>query len=317
MNFNDIENIIIPEGEVIKINNRNHTLWSKKSDCFCFIPEGESTTATITCSAYGNVTKSLLYSTDGVNFNEWGTVSSSNTLTYKLNTKNNLYIKSATNNGTFSTGTATYIKFTSSGRVKVAGDLMALCYTDYKEDRTITSSSKFHALFNDSKNIYDASGLFCSAKNSVFGPFQSMFSGSQINKPMIIDERSLGNYAYGTMYSNCSYLKTTPDIPKPTTATAGGHQYENMFQRSKIQKTGNIYLTSLYGSQNMFKDCTSLKETTWRSTNPPSISSSTFEGCPSDMIIYVPDESVTLYKEAAVWIERAAYIKPISEKPTA
>lgn len=63
-------------------------------------------------------------------------------------------------------------------------------------------------------------------------------------------------------------------------------------------------------------NCKSLNNVILKTLTPPSFISSTFflSGSTSSTVnIYVPDESVDLYKAADVWSTRADYVKPLSE----
>lgn len=128
----------------------------------------------------------------------------------------------------------------------------------------------------------------------------------------------LQSMCYYYMFYNCTSLTKAPDLPATESKLSWGAEYESMFQYcTSLQKTGKI---AIGGNVNnitsaMFSNCTSLRETTWTSTTPPTITTSTFYKCPSDMIIYVPDASVEKYKAASVWSERAEYIKPMSARP--
>ena len=65
---------------------------------------------------------------------------------------------------------------------------------------------------------------------------------------------------------------------------------------------------------NAFYGCSGLTSITIKAITPPTLGSATFDGstCP----IYVPDESVDVYKDASsFWRELKDRIKPISEKP--
>lgn len=58
-----------------------------------------------------------------------------------------------------------------------------------------------------------------------------------------------------------------------------------------------------------FNNCSSVSEYHFLPTTPPTIQSSTFNGIPSDCIIYVPAASVEDYKAAANWSELASKIQ--------
>ena len=61
-----------------------------------------------------------------------------------------------------------------------------------------------------------------------------------------------------------------------------------------------------------FQGCTSLQYVICQAVTPPTIGTDNFtntNNCP----IYVPDASVTAYREASVWVSYADRIKPLSE----
>lgn len=61
--------------------------------------------------------------------------------------------------------------------------------------------------------------------------------------------------------------------------------------------------------------CKSLKEVILEPTTPPTLSSSVFSGTHADLVIYVPDASVSAYKSDNKWSSYASIIKGISERP--
>lgn len=62
--------------------------------------------------------------------------------------------------------------------------------------------------------------------------------------------------------------------------------------------------------------CDELRSITIRATEPPFAGASAFTGIPNDAIIYVPAESVQVYKAARNWSTRAAYIQAIPAEST-
>ena len=125
-----------------------------------------------------------------------------------------------------------------------------------------------------------------------------------------------GNYTFQYMFSE-SGITESPILPMLPIGSNSGTSYmfsncKSLVKANEIHFTGNV--TSY--TSNLFYNCTALKEMTWTATTPPTINASMWQGCPTDMVIYVPDSSVDAYKEANVWKSRAAYIKGISEKPT-
>lgn len=139
---------------------------------------------------------------------------------------------------------------------------------------------------------------------------------TSLTKAPYLPATTLKDKCYYGMFYGCTSLTEAPDLP----ATELTDQcYRSMFDGcTSLQRTGKIYATGDIASStnSMFFGCTSLREMTWMATTPPTISAGIWFNCPSDMIIYVPDESVDAYKAASVWSTRATYIKPMSEKPT-
>lgn len=64
---------------------------------------------------------------------------------------------------------------------------------------------------------------------------------------------------------------------------------------------------------NAFRGDSALKAITVEALTPPTLGSNVFYATSSDLLIYVPDESVEAYKTATGWIDYADKIKPISE----
>ena len=62
-----------------------------------------------------------------------------------------------------------------------------------------------------------------------------------------------------------------------------------------------------------FNGCTSLNEVIVHNATPPTMSGNIFASTNSTFLIYVPDASVTAYREASGWIDYADRIKPLSE----
>ena len=65
--------------------------------------------------------------------------------------------------------------------------------------------------------------------------------------------------------------------------------------------------------QNNFVECPNLTALIFCSTTPPSLGGDIRNG---NCSIYVPNESVTAYKEASVWVNYSTRIKPISQLAT-
>lgn len=62
-----------------------------------------------------------------------------------------------------------------------------------------------------------------------------------------------------------------------------------------------------------FVDCTSLQALICEATTPPTLASTNAFNNTNNCPIYIPDESVTAYREASGWLDYADRIKPLSE----
>ena len=107
-------------------------------------------------------------------------------------------------------------------------------------------------------------------------------------------------------------------------AFSGDTSLPNIVLPSSITQISNstfYYCTSLNNlvipsgvtslGSNVFYNCISLKSLTFESETPPTIIDNTFNGIPSDMIIYVPCDSVNTYKTAAYWASHSSRIQAI------
>ena len=184
---------------------------------------------------------------------------------------------------------------------------------------TTLADSCYQYMFSGCTALTQAPYLQATTMNN--NSCQYMFDGcSSLTTAPELPATTLKTGCYYYMFRSCTALTKAPDLPA---TTLGTDCYTYMFQScTALRRTGEIAaegtgeiaaegnVTSGY----MFRDCTSLQETTWTATTPPTINASIWTGCPADMIIYVPDEAVEKYKTTTGWTARAAYIKPMSEK---
>jgi hypothetical protein len=105
-------------------------------------------------------------------------------------------------------------------------------------------------------------------------------------------------------FSECGSL-TSINIPSGVTSI-GDNAFEEC--RSLTSVTISDSVTSI-GSQAFFY-CTSLTSVTVEATTPPTLGSNVFRNTSSNLVIYVPSQSLEAYKNA--WAEYASRIQPIS-----
>lgn len=152
--------------------------------------------------------------------------------------------------------------------------------------------------FNGIKNIVEINvpdGVTSIARNALNG-FTQLKS---IHLPDSITSIGAG------AFMSCTYLPSI-DIPDGVTSI-GDSAFHSCSSLQSIDIPDGV--TSL--GLNVFYGCTSLASITCRSTTPPTIQASTFQGVPVTANIYVPAESVETYKAAQYWSTRADYIQAI------
>lgn len=174
---------------------------------------------------------------------------------------------------------------------------------------------QYQGMFQDCTSLTE--GPILPATQMNYNCYNSMFSGcSSLTKAPELPATTGATGCYDRMFEYCTSLTETPNLPMIKLDT---NYYSFMFADClNLQKTGKIYAEGnlVLATNYMFSNCKNLKEMTWTATTPPRIPDTIWEGCPQDMIIYVPDASVDLYTEAEVWSKRATYIRPISTRPT-
>lgn len=112
---------------------------------------------------------------------------------------------------------------------------------------------------------------------------------------------SVGRVALGNCYK-LEYAEL------PSVLTIAGEAF-NRCSKLRIVKFRDIQ--SFTGD--VFFACSGLESVIIDNITPPSLSSNAFAAASSTFIIYVPDESVTAYREASGWSAYADRIKPLSE----
>lgn len=111
-----------------------------------------------------------------------------------------------------------------------------------------------------------------------------------------------------TLGRNNLYGCNITSINMPNIETIGLYSLIDNKQLKSIEIGDKI--TSI--TNDSVKNCTSLEYIIIRAITPPSIGSTTLSNC-NNCLIYVPDDSVTAYREASGWSLYASRIKPLSE----
>ena len=207
-------------------------------------------------------TPTLEYSTDK---NTWNTITFDMTsgehtteLPVKLNTGGKMYFRNDTRK--FSGSYRNSISFSSSVSSNVGGDIRTLSNYINVDNETKPQEYMFVSLFNSNKNIVDASNLRLSYTTLATNCYSSMFSGcSSLTTTPELPATTLADYCYSRMFSDCTSLTTAPtELPATNLAYSC---YSNMFEDcSSLTTAPELPATTLGDScyRSMFVRCTSL-----------------------------------------------------------
>lgn len=142
------------------------------------------------------------------------------------------------NNATYAEGGGVYSKISCTSNCYVYGNIMSLISKGgFETAVTLTGTDNFRGLFYNNKKIY-----------------------SHPSKKLLLPATTIGNYAYSSMFYNCTHLTVAPDLPA---MTIGEFCYADMFSScSGLTKAPTIAakVTAQYCFQRMYVDCTSLTD---------------------------------------------------------
>ena len=234
-----------------------------------------------------NVTPTLEYSKDKNTWNtitfDWTSGNHTTELPVKLNTGEKMYFRNDTR--LFSNSSSKYITFSSSVSSNVGGDIRTLSnYLDVNNETTV-QEYMFYYLFNNNKNIVDASNLRLPYTTLGNGCYYQMFQGctSLTTAPTEFPATTLTYRCYLSMFNGCTSLTTAPALPATTLVD---ECYNSMFQGcTSLTTAPALPATSLASScyNSMFRYCSSL-------TTAPALPATTlvdecyksmFQGCTS------------------------------------
>ena len=106
-------------------------------------------------------------------------------------------------------------------------------------------------------------------------------------------------------FSSCSSLKSVTLPSSLTIIDESAFSYCGALTSVTIPSS----VTSIKGY--VFNYCASLASVTVEATTPPTLGNNVFQGTHTDLVIYVPSESVETYKAASGWSNYASKIQAI------
>lgn len=269
MNFADVKEWRIPEGDVIRVtDSQNRVIWQKEggpdyTEPF-YVENITNNVETLkfyqTDNTAPNVT--IQYSTDKTSWLTLGNTypyTKNNPLTKTLSSGEKIYLRSSINSWADSHYGNKII-----GMSKVGGNIMSLIYGRNFTGQEITfpSSSTYNLsyLFGDENSkLIDSSKLLLPAITLKRGCYEAMFSScSLLTTTPALPATTLAQSCYADMFFGCDSLTTTPALPATTLARSC---YNGMFASCDSLTTAPILpATTLadYCYQYMFRGCTSL-----------------------------------------------------------
>lgn len=132
--------------------------------------------------------------------------------------------------------------------------------------------------------------------------FELMFYNcTSLSETPNFTEETPTEYAYADMFRKCTALEHGAKLPsKDLNVGCYSGMYKDctsLVDGGEIAAEGNISECTHY----MYENCINLREVTFTASEPPTISEVMFEGCPTDITIYVPSESVVNYTKAPIF----------------
>ena len=137
------------------------------------------------------------------------------------------------------------------------------------------------------------------------GCYSSMFRDcTGLTQAPALPATTLSNSCYSAMFFGCTGLTQAPVLPATTLAS---NCYNTMFRNCTSITSYDV--ATLNNSGNTFQNNTSCTSLTIHAETPPTISDNTITGLKIGCAIYVPAASVSAYKAAQYWSQRAAFIQ--------
>ena len=112
-----------------------------------------------------------------------------------------------------------YFSGSTSLRYNVKGNIMSLVNSDnFGTQLNLQSGNTFAWLFQENKNIVDASKLLMPATGLTAYCYNKMFDGclNMVAAPSILPATTLAEGCYQLMFYNCKSLTTAPELPATT-----------------------------------------------------------------------------------------------------
>ena len=152
------------------------------------------------------------------------------------------------------------VKFSSTGKYEVEGNIMSLRYgDDFKNKVTLSEPYTFSELFYGDTKLISAENLVLPATTLADYCYEEMFGGcTSLTSVSVLPATTLARNCYSNMFFNCKSLTTAPELP--ATTLVQGCYYRMFYGCSSLTTAPALPATTLvtgcyYG---MFLFCTKL-----------------------------------------------------------
>lgn len=243
MNFGNVKNWVLPQGNVKKVmDSQNRIIWEKADYTEPFYVENiTQNNETLSIQKDNNIAPTLTieYSLDKSTWSTLGNTST-NSLTYSLNPGDKLYLRCNTTKWSdYTEGEGvTYGNNTITGVSKVGGNIMSLLYGNSFTGNEVTLrdiQDEFHYIFDNNTSLQSAESL-------------------------LLPATTLHLRSYMCMFKDCTNLISVPDL---NPAILANGSCVSMFAGcSSLQRGAVIYSQTLAADSciQLFVDCTSLNQ---------------------------------------------------------
>lgn len=261
MQFTQVSNWNIPEGEVIRVTDSlNRVIWEKQQPVpptptneYFYVEDASGTQNTLTIVKNNSTAPSVrvYYSTDKINWVNMGyTSTTAKTATIPANGR--VYLKATTGTWGIHNNTDFYVNnIKCDANFNVGGNIMSLLYGDNFENQTVlTENYTFLRLFDTNSYVYnkivDASNLILPATTLTYGCYYGMFSKNRnLTTAPALPATTLASYCYYEMFNDCDGLTTAPVLPATTLVESC---YMGMFYSCNNLNSVTTYATDISAS---------------------------------------------------------------------
>lgn len=241
MDFSNVKDWTIPEGEVIRVVDNSRIVWEQdaplKNDYF-FIENisGNENEISFRKSLAGAKAIDIYFSKDQVNWELLGTTDgTSMPPSVHLNTNERMFFKAVTSYWGDVSSNIYYNYISSSYEINIGGNIMSLLYSDDFKDKYLADRVTFHSMFNHSK-VVSASKLAL-PENTRTKCYYNMFTNSTLLiKAPVLPSSYVSDNAYWQMFKGCTSLNRIISYAKNAVS---GNSFKDWVDG--VSATGDFY----------------------------------------------------------------------------